>query len=166
MVKIPSAKGDEDIQANKLAKTIASEPRTTSDKLKDIPVTPGNYRKFLGAERKALPKGILWGIVALIVIFVGGSILSYYLVRQQVAYEISVRANALSQGVNDLQNLDPQFGRTEFAQLNNASGLSGVASWFNFLFKGGSSAFQSFSDISKQLGSFSLDVLAFQNNAV
>ena len=133
---IPSSRGDEDIQANKLAKTIASESRTTSDKLKDIPVTPGNYQKFQGASRRPLPKGILWGVAGLIVIFVGGSIVSYYIVRKQVVGEISARADALAQGVNDLQNLDLQSAQAQFTHLNNSPDLGAVANALGFLFQG------------------------------
>ena len=163
---IPSARGDEDIQANELAKKIASEPRTTKDRLKDIPVTPGNYRKFRGADRKELPKGIVWGIIGLIVIFVGGSIISYYVVRRQVVHEISARASVLAAGVNDLQNFDPQSAQAQFSQLNSEPSLGGVISTFSFLFKGGTAAIQSFGDISKQLASLSSDVITLQDNAV
>jgi hypothetical protein len=163
---LQSSRGDEDIQANKLAKTIASEPRTTRDTLKNIPVTPGNYRKFLGATNRPLPKGIIWGIAGLIAIFVGGSIISYYVVRRQLVGDISFRADTFAQGVSDLQNLDPQSAGAEFAQLNSAPSLGGVAGLFGFLFKGSTSAFQSFSDISEQLASLSADASTFQNNAI
>jgi len=162
---ISSSRSDEDIQASKLAKTIASKPRAEGETLKDIPVTPGNYLKFRGARRTTLPKGIIWGIVGLIVIFVGGSIISYYVVRGQVVREISARANALAVGVNDLQNLDPQSAEAQFASLNSSPSLSGAASVFSFFFRGSAAALQSFGDISKQLASLSADTVAFQNNA-
>lgn len=163
---LQSSHDDEDIQSAKLAKTIASEPRTTRDTLKDIPVTPGNYRKFKGAPRDPLPKGIVWGIVGLIVIFIGGSIISYYVVRAQVVREISARANALAAGVSDLQNFDPQSAETQFSQLNAAPDLGGLVSAFSFFFKGSTAAIHSFTDISKQLASLSADAITLQGNAL
>jgi hypothetical protein len=154
---------DEDIQASELARTMASEPRTTKDKLKDIPVTPGNYRKFLGGSQNPLPKGIMWGVAGIIIIFVGGFIASYYVVRENVVREISSRAAVLAQGVNDLQNFDPKSAEARFKSLSDTPDLGSLASAFGFLFQGSVSAFQSFTDISQQLTSLSADTLSLQN---
>ena len=159
--KLQSSRNDEDIRADALAKKISSEPRTTSDKLKDIPVTPGNYRKFQGG-RGSLPRGIIWGIVGLIIFFAGGFIISYYVVRGTVVREVASRVDTLQQGVADLQNLDPQSAERQFQSLDSTPDLGGIVNAFGFLFQNGGMALQSFSDISKQLSALSADVAGVQ----
>ncbi|MGH7249561.1 MAG: hypothetical protein ACREGC_01165, partial [Minisyncoccia bacterium] len=142
-----SSRDKDDIKVNELARKIASEPRTTKDALKDIPVTPGNYKKFQGEEKKELPKGIWWGILGVVVVFVGGFIASYYIAKERVVREISSEVSILKHGVNDLQNLDPQSAAVQFQNLGSTPDLGGLVGALGFLFKGGVSAFHSFSDL-------------------
>lgn len=159
-----SSRDDEEIHADALARKIASEPRTTKDTLKDIPVTPGNYRRFQGG-RTSLPRGIMWGVVGLIVVFVGGFVISYYVVRGMVAREITMRVDTLQEGVTDLQNFNPQSAEQEFQDLNNAPGFGGLASALGFFFQSGSRALQSFTDLSRQLSALSEDSSNFEGAA-
>jgi hypothetical protein len=107
----------------------------------------------------------VWGVVGLIVLFVGGFVLSYYIVREHVVKEIASRAAVLAEGVNDLQNFDPQSAQTQFESLNSTPDLGSVASIFGFMFKNSASAFKSFTDISKQFTSLSSDALALQSSS-
>jgi hypothetical protein len=75
--------------------------------LKNIPVTNSNYWRFKGEQRSSFPKGIKWGIAGLVVLFIGGSILSFYIVKRNVANTLSSRVTTLEAGVADLQDLDP-----------------------------------------------------------
>ncbi len=154
---------DEDINVNALAKTIASEPRER-ETLKDIPVTPGNYRKFRGSSDQKLPKGIVWGIAGIIAIFIGGSIISYYVARNEVLHDVSSQVSILQQGVSDLQNLDPQSAAAQFQNLDTTQSFGGFAGALGFLFKGSSQAIQSFSDISQQLTMLASDAATLQTS--
>ena len=153
----------EDIDASGLAKTIASEPRDKG--LKNIPVTPGNYGKFRGNGDRPLPKGIVIAVVGLMVFFAVGSVASYYVVKERIVREITARENTIAQGVNDLQNFDPQSAEQQFSSLENPSDLGGLVNAFGFLFRGSISAFQSFTDISSRLSAFSADVITLKHDA-
>jgi len=146
-----SSRDKDEVRPNELAKVIENEPQEKG--LENIPVTPGNYRKFKGADRHGLPKGILWGIFGLVVIFIGGSLMSLYVFRGKVAGSVAANITTLRTGVADLQNLDPQAAQQKFSSLQDlsASDIGSLMSGLGFLFSGGKDVVASFSDLSKQL---------------
>ncbi|HVN26628.1 MAG TPA: DUF4012 domain-containing protein [Candidatus Paceibacterota bacterium] len=156
---------DNDIDVRGLAKAIGSEPKHPEGEgeLRNIPVTPGNYRRFRGNDEKPLPRGIVWGIVAVAVIFVAGSLISYYVVRGRVMRDVALKAGALAEGVVDLQNFDPQSAEQQFSQLaGGSSDVAGIVNSLGFLFKGSVQAYQSFTSLSGDLTALSGDGIALE----
>src|SRR5665213_2159780 len=131
-------KQEEQIQPDKLARVIKNEKSPAAgDRLKDISVTPENYKKFKGERRFMLPRGIVWGIVALVVLFVAGSIISFYVIKAKVKASISTQVNTLQSGVTDLQHFDFQGAQRQFSQLGGTSTptFSTVLGVFSSLFQ-------------------------------
>jgi hypothetical protein len=151
---------DEEIRANELAKIIKQEKPNSGEKLTDIEPTPENYRKFKGEERarKPLPPGIKWGAAGLVVFFIAGSIISFYVIKAKVKATIASQVGTLQAGVADLQNFDTQDAQQEFAMLSSGSSTpswESVVGMFGFLYKGGSNAVSSFTDLATQLAALS-----------
>ena len=147
----------DDIRTDDLVKATQREAKAGRDHLRDIPVNNRNYWRFHGekARRRPLPRGIKWGIAGLIVLFVVGFAVSYYLVKREVAAAISLRIVTLQTGVTDLQNLNPQSAAQEFSTLNASPSPSGIFGSLVSLFEGSSGAVRSFSDLSGQLTALS-----------
>jgi hypothetical protein len=148
----------DDIRADELVKLTQREAERNGEHLRDIPVTNRNYWRFRGDEHRPLPRGLKWGIIALVVIFVGGFATSYYVVRHDAAAAIASRVGALQAGVQDLQNLDPHSAAQEFSTLNAPTSASGIFGSLIGLFEGSSGAIRSFTDLSGQLQSLSQDM--------
>ncbi|HUC02072.1 MAG TPA: DUF4012 domain-containing protein [Candidatus Paceibacterota bacterium] len=163
--KLHSEQAKDDIRADELVKITQREARENKDHLRDIPVTNRNYWRFRGEEeRHPLPRGIKWGIAGIIVLFVGGSVVSYYLVKHQVAATISSQIGTLTAGVTDLKNLDPQSAEQEFSLLGASSSPAGIWGSLVLLFEGGGGAVKSFSDLSSQLVLLSQNMAAVEND--
>lgn len=164
--KLHSEQAKDDIRADELVKLTQREARENKEHLRDIPVTNRNYWRFRGEDdRRPLPRGIKWGIAGLIVIFVGGFIASYFVIRHEVAATISSRLTTLAAGVQDLQNLDPQSAEQEFSSLNGSSSPAGAWSSIVSLFEGSSGAVRSFTDLTAQLATLSEDMANVENDA-
>ncbi len=155
----------DDIRADELVKLTQREANENDDHLRDIPVTNSNYWQFRGDERHPLPKGIKWGVAGLIVIFIGGFVVSYYLIKREVSATISSRLSALQAGVQDLQNFDPQSAAQEFSSLNASSSAGGIFGPLVSLFEGSSAAVRSFADLSSQLAGLSQNISSIENDA-
>ena len=57
--------------ASAFVRATQKEAKENRETLKDIPVEQKNYKKFVGEQGpRPLPKGIIWGVVGLIVIFI------------------------------------------------------------------------------------------------
>ncbi|HEX4104385.1 MAG TPA: DUF4012 domain-containing protein [Candidatus Paceibacterota bacterium] len=158
-------KRDDDVRPEDLIKVIKKEPEDKG--LKNIPVTPGNYGKFMG-NRPPLPRGIVWGIVGLVAFFVVGFLTVFFVVRGKVQTSLATNATALRAGVADLQDLNTASATEEFSALAEAngssSGIGSVMSAFGFLFKGGTSALSSFSNLAGELATFSTELNSLQTN--
>ncbi len=166
--KIASDHAVDDIRADELVKLTQPEVKENADRLRDIPVTNRNYWRFRGEDRRQpLPCGIKWGVVGLIVLFVGGFAVSYYLVKREVAATISSRIGTLQAGVQDLQNFDPQSAAQEFSSLNMLSSSQSAAGiWGSLvsLFAGSSATVRSFTDLSNQLATLSNNIASIEND--
>ncbi len=104
------------------------------------------------AHRQKLPKGIVWGIAGIIVLFVAGFIISFFVAKHQIARSIATHSATLSAGIKALQNFDPQGAEQEFRALGIAtSGTQDFLGMLGSIFQSGGGAFASFADISKQL---------------
>ncbi|HUZ92390.1 MAG TPA: DUF4012 domain-containing protein [Candidatus Paceibacterota bacterium] len=92
---------------------------------------------FPVGAKSGLPKGIVWGVVGLIMLFAGS--FGYFLYRSAtVSVKSSMNASLLQlqAGVKDLRNFDPQSAAQEF-QAAGAAGpnFGGILSEFKPLFK-------------------------------
>jgi hypothetical protein len=150
----------EEIRVNELAKLAQPEDRVSGEQR--IPQLGTD-----GRRSPSLPKGIMWGVAGLIIIFIGGFVVSYYMIRHEVASSIASRAGALQAGVQDLQNFDLQSAEKEFSSANGVSLVSpsGILGLLGSFFSGGSGAIGAFSDLSGQLGTLTNDLSKMQNDA-
>jgi len=162
--KLHSDHAAEDIRADELVKITQREVKENGEPLRDIPVTNRNYWRFRGEERRPLPRGIKWGIVGIVVLFVVGFPVSYYFIKNQVASTISSQLGTLQAGVTDLQNLDPQSASEEFSTLSAATSPEGIWSALISLFGGSTGAIRSFTDLTSQLGALSQNMTNIEND--
>ena len=164
--KLQSEHAADDIRADELVKLTQREAAENDDRLRDIPVTNRNYWRFRGEDRRQpLPRGIKWGVIGLIVLFIGGFVVSYYVVRREVAATISSQIVTLQAGVQDLQNLDPQSAAHEFSSLNAAMPSLGIFNSLISLFTGSGGAIKSFADLSIKLTALSENMASIENDA-
>lgn len=155
-------KRDDDVRPEDLIKVIKQEPK--DEGLKNIPVTPGNYKKFAG-NQKSFPRGIVWGIVGLVVLFLGGFSVAFLVVKSKVQTSIATNADALHAGVADLLDMNTASATEKFTALAadaNSSDLIGMLSVFGSLFQGGAHTISSFGNLATELASFSGDLGALQ----
>jgi hypothetical protein len=128
---------------------------------------PSGARNRDRGRSASLPKGIMWGVAGLVVIFIGGFAASYYIIRHEVASSIASRAGALQAGVQDLQNFDLRSAAQEFSSANGVSlaSPSGILNALGSLFSGGSGAIGAFSDLSNQLSMLTNNLSNMQNDS-
>ncbi|MDE2019089.1 MAG: DUF4012 domain-containing protein [Patescibacteria group bacterium] len=130
-------------------------------------------RERMEAGRSAFPKGIAWGIAGIIVLFVVGFTISFYVAKHEVARSIATQGATLRAGILDLQNFDTQGAQEKFSMLNgNIGGLTAAFQKLGSLLGGGAGAIGSFADLTKQLDALSAqidpvkaDLLAFLSGA-
>ncbi|MGD1003489.1 MAG: DUF4012 domain-containing protein [Minisyncoccia bacterium] len=164
--KLQSEHAADDIRADELVKITQREVKENTDHLRDIPVTNSNYWRFRGEDRRQpLPRGIKWAAAGLIVLFIGGFAVSYYLVKREIAATISSRIGTLQAGVQDLQNLNPQSAAQEFSSLNASSAADGPWGSLVSFFAGSSATIRSFTDLSNQLTTLSNNITSIENDA-
>jgi hypothetical protein len=162
-----SSHAAEEIRVNELAALARNENIIKNDDL-GTPLMPSLGARNRDRDRSAsLPKGIMWGVAGLVIIFIGGFAVSYYVIRHEVASVISSRASALQVGVQDLQNFNLQSAEQEFSSANNASlaSPSGILSVLGSFFSGSSGAIGAFSDLSGQLSTLTNNLSNMQNDA-
>jgi hypothetical protein len=165
--KLHSDHAAEDIRADELVKLTQREVKENGEKLRDIPVTNRNYWRFQGeGGKRPLPRGIKWAAAGLVVIFIGGFVVSYFVIKREVAATISSRLGTLQAGVQDLQNFDPQSAAQEFSSINSSSSPGGMWSSLVSIFAGSSGAVRSFTDLTNQLSILSQNMANIENDAV
>jgi hypothetical protein len=117
-------------------------------------------------EKSRLPKGIWWGVVGLLALFIIGFVISFFIVRRSVLRAIDSRATQLRAGIADLENADPRAAAAEFSSLaTSTADLGSVAKQFGFLFQGGGGAVSAFMDVTKQFTGLSVEFAALENDA-
>ena len=113
MAQVPKTR-DDDVRPNDLVKVIRQEPK--DEALEKARPAPAHI---------PLPRGVLWGIAGLIVVFVGGSVVSYFMIRGKMAAKVSSDVGSLRAGVADLQDLDLAGAQKAFSSIGSFSGLPG-----------------------------------------
>ena len=123
-------------------------------------------REEAAVKKLRLPKGIWWGIVGLLALFIIGFIISFFIVRRNVLRAIDSRVTQLRAGIADLENADPRAAALEFSSLaTSTADLGSVAKQFGFLFQGGGGAVSAFMDVTKQFTGLSVEFAALENDA-
>jgi hypothetical protein len=164
--KLQSEHAADDIRVDELVKITQPEVNENTDALRNIPMSNRNYWRFNGEDRRQpLPRGIKWAAAGLIVIFIGGFVVSYYVVKREIAATISSRIDTLQAGVQDLQNLNPQSAAQEFSSLNASPSVEGLWGSLVSLFAGSSATIRSFTDLSNQLATLSNNMASIENDA-
>lgn len=111
---------DDDVRPNELIKVIKQEPKDEAlEKNRRIPA------------HGPLPRGILWGVAGLIVVFIGGSLVSYFVIRGKMAATVANDLGSLRVGVSDLQGLDLAGAQKAFSSIGSFSGLPGQLAQFS-----------------------------------
>jgi hypothetical protein len=129
-------------------------------------LSPAAVERKEGAheERSRLPKGIWWGAVGLLALFIIGFVISFFIVRRSVLRAIDSRATQLRAGIADLENADPRAATLEFSSLATSTvDLGSMAKQFGFLFQGGG-AVSAFMDVTKQFTGLSQEFAALESD--
>ncbi len=122
-------------------------------------------RERMEAGQSRLPRGVMWGIVALVVLFIVGFTIVFFVAKHKVASSIASRESTLQAGITDLQNLDTQGAQEKFSSISgDITNLSGALQDLGSLFSAGSGAIGSFSDLTKQLASLSGQIDAVKSD--
>jgi hypothetical protein len=116
--------------------------------------------------RPALPRGIWWGVGGLVVLFVGGLIVSLVIVRHNVSTAISEKENLFRSGLAELQHGDPSLAAQKFSEISEGnSGLLSITNWLGFLVQGGVGTVTAFMDVTRQFSQLSLQIAAIEQDA-
>lgn len=155
--RVQSSHAAEEIRVNELAEMARAE---------DWGVRPAPQLGEYHRRTASLPKGVLWGVAGLVVLFVAGFGISYYVIRHNVVVAISARTGALAAGVQDLQNFDLQSAGKEFSSASDTALASptGLLGLFGSLFSGSPDAIRAFGDLSGQLSTLTNGLANVQND--
>ncbi len=104
----------DDVRPNDLVKVIKREPKDEALEKAHRP-----------PARTPLPRGIKWGIAGLVVVFIGGSLISFYVIRGKMAATASRDLGSFRAGVADLQDLNIAAAQKAFSSIGSLSGLPG-----------------------------------------
>lgn len=152
-----SSHAAEEIRVDALAKL--AQGAGTDAYLGPKPVTRGR-------RATSLPKGLMWAVAGLVILFIGGFVASYYFIRENITSSLSSHVDALQAGVHDLQNFDFKSAAKKFSSLNDLSFTSptGALGILGSLFSGGSNALGAFNDLSGQLATLTDDLSRMQDD--
>ena len=123
-------------------------------------------REEVSDAKTQLPRGIWWGVAGLLVFFVVGFAISFYIIKRNVSEAIASRATQFRAGIADLENADPQAATQEFSALaTSTNDLGAMAKQFGFLFQGGAGTVSAFMDATTQFTGLSQEFAALENDA-
>lgn len=156
---------DEELRTDELVRTAFTSREHNDDGLRGDGTVwrgPGNR----GGRRRSLPKGIKWAVVGLVIIFIGGFGISYYVARHVFIAAMSTRAEQLQQGIHALKDFNLNAAAQQFAAAgSNGTGVESVLGPLSSLFSGGTNVVSVFGDISQQLSLLTQDLSNVQGDA-
>lgn len=133
---------------------------------KDLSVTAIKKREEGSAAGSSVPHGVWWGAAALIVLFVGGFVISLMVVRHNVSTAISAKADLFRSGIAELQSGNPSLAAQKFSAVSaGGDSIGPIANWLGFLVHGGVGTISAFMDVTKQFTQLSLQIAALENDA-
>jgi hypothetical protein len=161
---------DEEIRADEL---VDLTMRAGGPHLDDGTPSAGRVAGHLGRDEasngrrrhRGVPKGIKWAVGGLVVVFIAGSAISYYVARRAVTAAVASKAGTLREGVQDLQDLDFGDAEKQFQSAGNTPTASGMLGLIASLFSGGTNAVGTFGDLSNQLTLLAQDLQKIEGDA-
>ena len=132
---------------------------------KDLSVATITRREEGNEKVSRLPRGIWWGVLGLLFLFVVGFTVSFFVVRRSVSDIISSRASMLRAGISDLRDGNPVSAAQEFSSLSsNANGLGPIAQSLGFFFQGSIGSVAAFTDGASQFAHLSQELISLEND--
>ena len=116
-------------------------------------------------EKHSLPKGIIWGVIALVLIFVVSFGVSLYNKSKEVSGSVADNLGRLEQGVNDLKNLDADSAKSNFGAAGSGLNASGsVWQQLGSVFGGVGDLISGLGSITKEGTVLAEEIGFFENN--
>lgn len=132
---------------------------------KDISPATIIKKEEVGEKKSHLPRGIWWGVIGLLVLFLGGSTISLLIVRHKVSGAITSQADQFRTGIADLENADPAAAAQTFSSLTTSTdNLGSMMQRFGFLFQSGAGTISAFMDTANQLTELSQEFAALEHD--
>lgn len=104
---------------------------------------------------RGVPPGIKWAIVGLVVLFVVGFIVTFFVVRAKAKQQVAASSSGITTGIADLEGFNFSGAAHEFSSLAaSSSQFQSAAGAFSTVF-GGSNPVGAFVDLSKNLATLS-----------
>lgn len=116
--------------------------------------------------RKKLPRGIVWGITAMIAFFIIALFFSFKIFSKNVAGSVSKNVSRFQSGVSDLKNFNPAEAERKFQAINTDVNLTfgGLISKIKPFFREGRSMVEDFQVLSQLGVDLSREIESLQNN--
>ena len=115
--------------------------------------------------RAGIPRGIWWAVGGLAALFVIGSIVSFYVVRQKAKAEVAANTADLWAGVTAIENLDFSAAAAQFRAVAASSSNFQTAAGVFSVFMNGKNPVSTFVDLSAKLSSLSDTVPEMEGDA-
>lgn len=117
-------------------------------------------------EKRNLPKGVIWGVVALIVIFAVSVGIYVYKESGRVKNSLADDLGKFQSGVADLKNLNPAAARQKFLSVASSGEMSfgDFASKLQSVFGGTGDIFAGFRDLASESANLAGEVSFLENN--
>ncbi len=114
-------------------------------------------------RRKGLPRGIGFGIAALIIIFAGSLVFAYFSSRR-FSDSVSLNLEDIRSGVEDLRNLDPESAEEKFVLARDSMNFEDIFSKLSLLFGSSKEAVSDFNTVISSGIAISKEVSFFRDN--
>jgi hypothetical protein len=136
-------------------------PLSKKEFFKDVSPDVVVWQEDVEKRKPRLPRGIWWGVAGILAIFIIGFVISFSIVRRNVANKVSAQAGVFRAGIADLEGSDPAAAAQKFSSLaENTKEVAPFTQWLGFLFQGGAGTIRAFMDTGKQFETLSEELSA------
>ncbi|MBU6500267.1 MAG: DUF4012 domain-containing protein [Patescibacteria group bacterium] len=117
-------------------------------------------------EKRSLPKGIFWGIAALIIIFIAGAGIYIYGQANKVKSSLANNLDDFRSGITDLKNLNPDAAQKKFLSVASGTDMSfgDFISVLQSMFGGTGDALSGFKNLASGGVAIAEELSYFENN--
>ncbi len=122
---------------------------------------------FRPEKQGTFPRGIVWGILVLVLMFVVSfGYFMYVSLTNRFSQSVQKNIDTFQSGVLDLKNLDPQSAGQKFSAANNDLNLTfgGFLSHFGLLFEGTKGLVLGFQKLTAESAELTQEMAFFKNN--